>query len=233
MRTDVLNARVLLVSDDPETCQLWAFGLKQRGLESIMAGSAEVAMDYWAEKSFSLVIINVYANQADGIKLCRQLRSEIVNPILVFLSSRDESQALAAYEAGADECIFKPIGLRLFLAKVAAWSRRSWTVPTQALTSLQASDLQLDAVRRQVVTAAKVVELTNLEFRLLHFLMNHQDQVIETTTIIDRVWGYNSHADGTSLKNVVYRLRRKIEPDPHQPRYILTIMGEGYTFQSE
>ncbi len=225
----MINARVLFVSDDLETAQLWAFGLNQKGLETVVARSAREALDYWAKDTYDLIIINVYSAQIDGIELCRCLRTEIVNPILLFTHSSDESYLLAAYEAGADECVVKPIGVRLFLAKVMAWLRRSWTVPAEALDTVQAGELRLDPARRQLTKPDEtVVKLTNLEFRLLHLLMTHQGQVLETNTIVERVWGFSGSGDSTLLKNVVYRLRRKIEADPGQPRYLQTMAGEGY-----
>jgi DNA-binding response OmpR family regulator len=135
-----------------------------------------------------------------------------------------------AYEAGADECIAKPIGLRLGVAKVRAWLRRSWTVPTEALTSLEAGGLRLDPDKRHLeLPGGGEIGLTNLELRLLHLLMSHPGQVLGPEVIVDRVWGFES-ADSAVLKNMVYRLRRKIEPDPAHPRYLRTAAG-GYVFQ--
>lgn len=158
--------------------------------------------------------------------------AEAVNPILLMTPRRHEAHLLEAYQAGVDECIVKPISPSLFLAKVKSWLRRSWTVPAEALNGVQAGDLQLDPARRELITATgSVVKLTNLEFRLLHLLMSHRGQVLDSNLIIDRVWGYTGGGNSVLLKNVVYRLRRKVEPDPSQPRYIQTATGERYTFQ--
>jgi len=193
------------------------------GLEVALAGSAEEAMTQWTNGVFDLTLIDVHTPQLDGVDLCRRLQAEAVNPILLLTPRSDEAHLLEAYQAGADECIAKPISPSL---------RRSWTVPTEALDSLQVGDLQLNPARRQVVTpSGAIVKLTNLEFRLLHLLMSHQTQVLDTNLIIDRVWGYTGGGDTVLLKNLVYRLRRKIEPDPSQPRYIQTVTGAGYSFQ--
>jgi DNA-binding response OmpR family regulator len=139
---------------------------------------------------------------------------------------------LEAYEAGVDEYIVKPVGPLLFVAKVIAWLRRSWTVPAEALDNLEVAGFRLDTSRRQLIIAnASPVRLTNLEFRLLHLLMSHHGQVLDSNIVIDRVWGHTGQGDSTLLKNVVYRLRRKIEADPSRPRHLQTIAGEGYTFQ--
>lgn len=228
----MVNARVLLVSDDPEMRGIWAYALRQRRVEVVLAGSARDALDRWAEGTFDLIAIDVCTSQLDGIDLCRRLRAEAANPILLLTPGRNEAHVLETYQAGVDECIVKPVSPSLFLAKIGAWLRHSWTVPAEALNGLQVGDVRLEPARREVVTATgSVVRLTNLEFRLLHFLMVRRGQVLEPDVIIDRVWGYAGGGDSAALKNIVYRLRHKIEPDPSRPRYIQTVAGEGYTFQ--
>lgn len=226
-----MTARALLVSDDAETAQTSAFALGQRGLEVVLVGSVEGALHKWAAETFDLILVDEHTPQFDGVDLCRRMRAEAVNPILLLTSDGGEAHLLEAYQAGADECIAKPISLQLFLAKVMAWLRRSWTVPAEALDNLRAGDLQLDPTRRELVTATgAVINLTNLEFRLLQLLMSHPGQVLESDLIVDRVWGYTGGGDSVLLKNLIYRLRRKIEPEPSQPSYIETVAGEGYTF---
>ena len=204
----------------------------QKGLSTEIASSAEEALLLWDRDSFDLIVIDIHTPALDGIDLCKQFRAVAVNPILLLPRRGDESHLLQAYEAGVDECIVRPISARLFLAKVLAWQRRSWTVPTEALDSLQAADVQLDPARRELVTAnGVVIKLTNLEFRLLHLLMSHRGCPLDSNLIVERVWGYEGNGEGALLKNLVYRLRRKIEPDPSQPRYIELVAGEGYAFR--
>jgi two-component system response regulator RegX3 len=232
--SSAISTNVLLVSDDPETAQIWAYALSKRGLGVALVGSAQEAVDRQAKEVFDLIVIDVQTLQLDGIDLCWRLRAEAIVPILLFTPRRDEAYALKAYEAGVDEYIVMPISPALFLAKVSAWLRRSWTVAAEALNTLQAGKFQLDPVRRQAVTASgAVVRLTNLEFRLLHFLLCHQGLVLETDVIVDRVWGYTSIGDSVLLKNLIYRLRRKIEPDPSRPHHIQTVAGVGYTFHPQ
>jgi two-component system response regulator RegX3 len=228
----MVNAKVLLVSDGPGMRDSWVHALRQQGVEVTLAGSAGDAMDRWTEGTFDLVAIDVCTSQLDGIGLCRRLRAEALNPILLLIPTSGESSVLEAYQVGVDECIVKPIGPALFLAKASAWLRHSWTVPTEALDRLQIGDVAVDPARREVVIATgSAVRLTNLEFSLLHFLIGHRGQVLRPGVIVDHVWGYAGSGDNTALKNVIYRLRRKIEPDPANPRYIQTVAGEGYLFQ--
>jgi DNA-binding response OmpR family regulator len=231
--TPVLGSKVLLVSNDQELGGIWAFALRQMGLEATLVKSAAEALDQWPRDTFDLVVIDVYDPDLDGIELTRQLRAQAVSPILLFTLNRDEAHMLQAYQAGVDECVVKPVSPSLFLAKVRAWLRRSWTVPARALDKVQMGTLCLDPAKREVTTeSGPVVRLTNLEFRVLHLLMSHRGQVLPSDLIVDRVWGCAGEGDSVLLKNVVYRLRRKIEPDSSQPRYLQTVAGEGYVFYS-
>jgi len=223
---------MLLVSDGPGMRDSWVYALRQKGVDVIVADSAAEALGCWAEGTFDLVAIDVCTSQLDGVGLCRQLRPEAANPILLFIPSASDSRILEAYQAGVDECVVKPISPSLFLAKARAWLRHSWTLPSEALDGLRIGDVALDPARREVVTSTRrAVRLTNLEFRLLHLLMTHRGQALAPGVIIGRVWGYADGGDNTALKNVIYRLRRKIEPDPANTRYIQTVPGEGYLFQ--
>ena len=231
MTPRIYAARILLVSDEPTTARTWAFLFAQKGFVSELAGSAGEALALWERDPYDLVVIDEHTPALDGIALCRRLRAMAVNPILLLPVRGEEAQVLRAYEAGADECIVKPISPRLLLAKLLAWQHRAWMVPTKALPKLQAADVQLDPDRRELVMAGDgAVKLTNLEFRLLHLLMSQPGRPFDSDLIVERVWGYDG-GEAALVKNLVYRLRRKIEPDPSQPRYLQMVAGEGYSFQ--
>jgi DNA-binding response OmpR family regulator len=225
-----ISGHVLHVSNDREVGGIWTYALRQMGLTVTEATSAADALARWEQEAFDLIVIDVCGADLDGIELARQLRAEAVNPILLFTSNRDEADTLHAYQVGVDDCVLKPVSPSLFLAKVRAWLRRTWTVPAEALLTLQAGRLSLDPTQRAVVLASgSTAKLTNLEFRLLYLLMSHPGQSLPADTIVDRVWGHGG-GDSVLLKNLVYRLRRKIESDPRQPRYIQTGAGSGYVF---
>jgi DNA-binding response OmpR family regulator len=223
----------MLFSDTPEIGKVWSHTLSTIGIETILVVPTRDTTDSRPEHNYDLIVINLNKGQLNATNLVRHLRSEATVPILLVIPGNDEQCALEAYEAGADECIFKPISSPLFLAKIRAWLRRSWTVPTTILDSFQVGNFRLEPAQRQLVTASNTaIRLTNLEFRLLHLLMSHPGQILESNVIVERVWGHiGDSGNGTLLKNVVYRLRRKIEPDSGQPRYILSFTGEGYMFQ--
>ena len=222
----------MIVCDDSDTCQIWTYSLRQKGIEVVTTGSAEVALKQWAEEIPDLVVIDVNSPQLDGIVLCQRLREDTVIPILLFTPDQNESHILEAYQAGVDECVAKPVSPALFLAKVKVWLRHSWMIPAEGLEFMHISDLHLDTHGRKVVRGAgEGIKLTNLEFRFLYLLMNNPGRILETEYIVERVWGYYGDGDSNLLKNLVYRLRRKIEPDHNSPRYIHSEPGIGYKFQ--
>jgi two-component system KDP operon response regulator KdpE len=231
--TSLMNATVLVVSDQPETARIWAFTLKQMGLEVCLASLSERTLQLWAEEYPDLIVLEVYDSTADVFEFCRRLRDEAAVPILFLTSRNDEAFILDAYKAGADECVPHPVSPRLFMAKTQAWLRRSLVVPSATLDVLQVGGFVLDPDRKAVmIPTGDMVKLTNLEARLLYLLMSHQSWILETDYLVERVWGHFGEGDSVLLKNVVYRLRRKIEPDPSQPRYLLTESSIGYKFQA-
>jgi DNA-binding response OmpR family regulator len=227
-----VEATVLIVSDIPEAGQAYAYSLRQKGLEIWLAASNAEALETWSVHSPDLILIDSHREVLNEAQLCQQLRSEAVVPILVFASRSDEAHLLAIYQTGADEVVPNPISLPMLHAKVFAWLQRSSVMLVDDFETLQVADLTFDPLRRQLTLAdGSMVRLTGLESRLLHLLMRYPGRVFETEYIVARVWGHYGLGDSVLLKNVVYRLRRKIEPDASSPRYILTEAGVGYKFK--
>ncbi len=221
---------ILLVSDNLEFGGIWTYALHQRGLEVAHARTEQEAIEHLQEVLYDLVIIDIYLQGQDSIALCRQICPQTGGPVLLLTSRNDEAYVLAAYEAGVDECIVKPLSPSLFLAKVAVWLRHA-RAGILAKESGGLANFRLDPVRRQVIRAdGSVIRLTYLECRVLQMFLAHANQVLDAAHIIDVVWGYRGDGDSALLKNVVYRLRNKIEPDPRRPSYIQTVPGEGYMF---
>jgi len=230
--TSRLDAKVMIVCDDPDTCRIWAHSLRHKGIDVITFGSAEGIPQKWAEEIPDLVLIDMNTPQLDGITLCQRLREETIIPILLFTPSNNESHILEAYHAGVDDCVAKPVSPAIFLAKVKVWLRRSWTVPAESLEDVKIGDLYLDPQYRRVrIGTEKDIRLTNLEFRLLYLLLKNPGRTLETEYLVERIWGYHGEGNSNLLKNLVYRLRRKIELDPNHTLYIHTEPGIGYKFQ--
>ena len=225
------KAKILIISDEPVTAEVWGFSLNKVGLNVTLIGIEDPVLETWMDVSPDLIIIEDFNKDIEEIELCRQLRKETAVPILYLTGKIEETFQLQVYEAGADECITFPITPRLFQMKVKAWLRRTMSVPLAMLNEVEIGELRLNADKRVLkLRAGEQIKLTNLESRLLYLLMSRPGHCFESEEIVNRVWGYWGEGDGTLLKNLVYRLRRKIEPNPNQPHFIITVEGRGYGF---
>jgi len=223
--------KIFVVCDRTDTAPVWGFILRQQGLIVILETSLDKAVDHWSMEMPDLVVIDIDTTHQDPMVLYKKFRAVSVAPILLFLPAHHETQILAAYAAGVDEVVVKPISPAIFLAKIVAWVRRSWTLPVDGLSLVKAGKHRLDPTRRCLIDPAGLeIKLTNLEFRLLHLLMSRPAFVFSAEDIIQSIWGGFGNGDQVLLKNVVYRLRRKIEVDPGRPALLQTWQG-GYSFQ--
>ena len=223
--------KIFVVCDRTDTAPVWGYILRQQGLVVILETSLDKAVDHWSMEMPDLVVIDIDITHQDPMLLYKKFRAVSVAPILLFLPAHHETQILEAYAAGVDEVVVKPISPAIFLAKIVAWVRRSWTLPVDGLSLVKAGKHRLDPTRRCLIDPnEQEIKLTNLEFRLLHLLMSRPAFVFSAEDIIQSIWGGFGSGDQVLLKNVVYRLRRKIEVDPGHPTLLQTWQG-GYSFQ--
>lgn len=218
--------RVYVVCDQSATAPIWGYLIREKGLVAILETVVARAMDHALEDIPDLIVIDINAPHAQRIELCKRYRALSSSPILLFLPANNENEILEAYQSGVDECVVKPVSPAIFLAKILAWAQRSWAQP---MSPLRTGPLKLDPAHRSAVAATgNEVRLTNLEFRLLHLLMSRPGHVFKADEIIQTVWGMEK-ADLALLKNVVYRLRRKLEEETGETSLIQTRPG-GYSF---
>ncbi len=221
--------KVLIVSNQQTTGPLWVFSLQQQRMNVLLEADPRKALQRSEAEAPDLIVLDINLGQEDTVQLLKSLRAEILAPILLLTQMRGEDMILEALNAGADDCMIKPVSPSLFQAKIKIWLRRSWSVSTDTLDPVKVGNIQLlPGDRMAVLENGQVVRLTNLELRLLYYLMNRPDQTVPVEELNQRVWGYSGDGDNTMLKNVVYRLRRKIEADSSEPRIIQTVVGVGY-----
>jgi len=224
-------SKVLVVSNTQTTGPLLIYGLQKLQLNVIVESDLTNVFQRWADEIPDLIVIDMKAPETQTINLIESLREEIVTPILLLTQFSTEDFLLEAYAAGVDECILKPASPSLFYAKVKVWLRRSWSVPTDTLDPLHVGRFRLSPSDRTIILDDHdPIRLTNLELRLLYCLMSRPGHTLTIEELNRRVWGYSNESDSTMLKNVVYRLRRKIESDPASPQVILNVAGVGYRF---
>ena len=204
---------------------------QQLNMDVIFEANPGKALPRWAEAIPDLIILDLNLPETNLFEMVRAFRFETIIPILLLTTNTSEDFLVEAYHAGVDECIFKPIGASLFHAKVKVWLRRTGNISTEMLDPLRAGNYLLNPADRILVMAnGGILHLTNLELRLLYSLMSQPGRTVTSESLIQRVWGSSFEADNTVLKNIVYRLRHKIETNPNEPQIIQTVVGVGYRF---
>ncbi len=220
--------RVLVVDDDRVLSDLLAFTLRRDGFEVIHAYDGEAALSRWADDNPDIIILDVNMPKRDGFSVLQQIRRHDDTPIILLTVRGEEDDIVKGLELGADDYIPKPFSPRQLVARARAVLRRAGRAG--AADTQQIGDLILDVNRRQLkIGDGEVIQLTPLENRLLDYLMANAGQVLTAEAIIDRVWGYEG-GDRDALRQLVHRIRGKIEPDPGNPVYIETVPGLGYGF---
>jgi len=226
--------KVLIVSNQQTTGPLWAFSLQQQRLQVALESDPANTLSRWEKEIPDLIILDINSPESATLELIRSMRSEMIIPIMLLTPARSEDFILQAYAAGVDDCMIKPVSPSLFQAKIKVWLRRSGAMSSAILNPLKVGTLQLFPSEKLVLLKnGSASPLTNLELRLLYCLMSQPGQVVTIEELNQRVWGYTAEADNTMLKNVVYRLRRKIEADPAKPLIVQTVPGAGYRLAAE
>jgi DNA-binding response OmpR family regulator len=220
--------KVLVVDDDRVLADLVAFSLRREGFQVIQAHDGEAALRRWAGDQPDLLVLDVNLPDVDGFTVCRRIRERANTPIVLLTVRAEDDDVVFGLGVGADDYIAKPFSPRQLVARVQAVLRRTGQEvnPSQR----QIGELTLDPLRREVRQGqGQVINLTPLESRLLDYLMLNAGHVLTVEAIITHVWGADG-SDRDTLRQLVRRLRGKIEPDPAQPIYIETIPSLGYGF---
>jgi DNA-binding response OmpR family regulator len=222
--------KALVVDDDIVLADLVAFALRKEGFQVIQAQDGESALQRWMEEKPDIVILDVNLPKTvpltDGFTVLQRIREKADTPIILLTVRGEEDDIVHGLKMGADDYIVKPFSPRQFIARVQTVLRRSLRGPEAS--RLKAGALALDAERREVrIQDGIPITLTDLENRLLEYMMLHAGHILTIRDLISYIWGPGG-ADRDMLRQLVRRLRVKIEPDPSQPSYIETVPGKGY-----
>jgi two-component system KDP operon response regulator KdpE len=219
------KSRILVVDDEPQILRALQTSLRGAGYEVDTAGTGEQALTTAAVRPPDAVILDLVLPDARGTDVCRELRAWSAVPVIMLSVVGDESEKVAALDAGADDYVTKPFGLDELLARLRAALRRAQP-STDPVIEIGA--LRLDLEARDVTVGGERVQLTRHEYALLSLLAQNQGKLLTHGAILREVWGA-AYADESHYLHVyVSQLRRKLEPDPARPRYILTEPGAGY-----
>jgi DNA-binding response OmpR family regulator len=201
--------------------------LQRAGFAARITTDLDSSIQNWQEKPSDLVLLSFKDEIA--LSKIRELRTLTEVPIVLVSQPIQEDFHVELLESGIDQIIFRPFSARIMISQLRALMRRAIGVTVFNLPNFTVGDLVLDpSVRTVQVKDQAPKHLTRLEFRLLYTLMVHRGQILSTETLVERVWRYSGSGDRDLVRGLVKRLRAKIEPDPHQPKYILTTPGTGY-----
>jgi len=230
--------RVLVVEDEPNIRELVRLHLGLEGYECVGLADGREALARTEAEPFDLLVLDVMIPGLDGLSLCRAVRTGRVNrdvPILMLTARREESDKVVGLESGADDYLTKPFGVRELVARARALLRRPRGAPVRAPDAggaaeapVRVHEIEIDPARRRVRVRGRDVDLTDQEFRLLHLLATHAGIVFSREALLAKIWRGDTFVTARSVDTLVKRLRRRIEADPGNPRYLLTVWGVGY-----
>jgi DNA-binding response OmpR family regulator len=223
-----MSARILVAEDDPKQANLVRVYLEREGHSVLLVGDGRAALDQCRARRPDLVVLDVMMPVVDGLDVCRILRTESEIPILLLTARTTEDDILLGLDIGADDYLTKPYSPRELTARVRALLRRARVVSAGSQAVLRVGDLEVDAGRFEVRVGGRPVALTAKEFGILEVLASEPRRAFTRAQLIDRAFGFDHYVLERTVDAHVMNLRRKIEDDPAEPRYVQTVYGRGY-----
>jgi DNA-binding response OmpR family regulator len=222
--------KILIIEDDPAI----RTGLKEtfttEGYNVSDAETGTKGFELAGKHDFDLIVLDLILPGKDGIEICKDLRSDgVKTPIIMVTSRKEEIDKILGLEIGADDYVTKPFSIRELLARVKALIRRSTYEPGD-IEEVAFANLKIDFKKQEMLKGENPVRLSATEYRILHYFIDHEGEVISRDKFLDEVWGYDSYPTTRTVDNYILSLRKKIEDDPAKPKHLLTIHKVGYKF---
>lgn len=228
-----MSHSVLVIEDDADIAELVALHLRDAGYLVEIVHEGKAALPRALSGDYDLIVLDLMLPGEDGLTLCKRLRaSDEYTPVLMLTARSSELDRVLGLEIGADDHLTKPFSVRELVARVRALLRRAEAMVARPgdTAPMRFGDLVVEPERHRVTVAGAPVELTAREFDLLLHFARHPGRVYSRAQLLDQVWGYNHDGYEHTVNSHINRLRGKIEPNPAEPRYILTVWGVGYKF---
>ena len=223
---------ILVVEDEPSIREVVCLYLERAGYTVLDAADGVRAVELVDSEKVDLVVLDLMLPEIDGFEITRYLRDQGDTPIIMLTARREEVDRIAGLEMGADDYVVKPFSPQELVSRVRAVLRRSQkTAAIELEQPLEFDALTVDPAKRIVTVGGEQKELTAREFDLLWFLAKHPRQVFTRDLLLEHVWGFSSYIDSSTVTVLIRRLREKIEENPSDPRYIITVWGVGYKFE--
>ncbi|GAA4744630.1 response regulator transcription factor [Gordonia alkaliphila] len=225
---------VLIVEDEEALADPLAFLLRKEGFEASIINDGAEAVAAFDRLTPDIVLLDLMLPGVSGTEICKMIRAKSSTPVIMVTARDSEIDKVVGLELGADDYITKPYSARELIARIRAVLRRGGVVADDddaAIGVLEVGPVRMDVQRHTVTAAGADVTLPLKEFDLLEYLLRNAGRVLTRSQLIDRVWGADYVGDTKTLDVHVKRLRSKIEPDPSQPRHLITLRGLGYKFE--
>jgi two-component system KDP operon response regulator KdpE len=226
------RARILVVDDDSQIRRVMRTTLEAQGYEVDEAGSGERALDLLGSAKFDLTLLDINLPGKTGIETCRDIRTNASVPIIMLTVRDAAADKIEALDAGAQDYITKPFSMGELLARMRSVLRRTASPASSHITHLQLDDVEIDFEARRVIVSGKQVRLTAKEFDLLLYLASNANRTVSHRELLREVWGAEHVDERKYLRVFINRLRKKIEPSPHDPKYLMTEPFVGYRLQT-
>ena len=221
-------SRILVVEDEPPLALGLEDDLKLEGYEVEVVRDGETASRRAQEGSFDLIILDVMLPRKDGFEVCRELRrAGVRTPVILLTAKTQESDKVLGLELGADDYVTKPFSPRELRARVKAALRRA---AGETPEIYRFGDVEVDFTRCELRQAGKAVEITPIEFKLLAAFIRHRSHTLSRDKLLDEVWGRGTFVTDRAVDTHITNLRKKIEPKPSQPQFLVSVRGMGYRF---
>ena len=223
--------KILIVEDEPSIALALEDDMRREGYDTEVAVDGDAASSKATTQAFDLILLDVMLPKRDGFDVCRDVRrAGVQTPIILLTAKTQEAEKVLGLESGADDYVTKPYSARELRARVKAHLRRG---VASASKTYRFGDAELDFGRCELRRAGKVVELSALEFKLLSAFVRHAGRLLTREQLLDDVWGRGTHVTDRVVDNQVNNLRKKIEPEPDHPRYLIALRGLGYRFDGD
>jgi two-component system response regulator RegX3 len=224
--------RILVVEDEDSFSDPLSYLLRREGYDVAVADDGTTALEEFDRNGADLVLLDLMLPGLSGTEVCRQLRTRSNVPVIMLTAKDSEIDKVVGLELGADDYVTKPYSSRELVARVRAVLRRGAEPEALLPSTVEAGPVRMDVERHVVTVNSRTVAMPLKEFELLEILLRNAGRVLTRMQLIDRVWGSDYVGDTKTLDVHVKRLRSKIEPDPAQPRHLVTVRGLGYKFEA-
>lgn len=223
--------KILIVEDQEDLAEGLEINFKKEGFAVSKTGTGESAINIAIKENPDLIILDIMLPGISGLDVCRDLRKKSVDvPIIMLTAKADEIDRVVGLEVGADDYITKPFGIRELVARVNAQLRRRRPQQAQDLSRYRFGQIELDFEKYEATAKGEAIELSQKEYKILRYFIQHRGQVVTRERLLNEVWGYEAYPTTRTVDTHILKLRKKIEDNPSSPKYLLSVHGEGYKF---